>query len=346
MVNQQADFSISLKLPLQLPFKIPVYLNSEFTLVESKSGIKLSNSRIGNIKLKEEWANRLLNFSLEQALGAQYATRVIQGIHALKITPRQLSFRFTPIGNPQKDFAQAAQRLGQYTGQNIQLQQERLQHYIDHIFHFNNQLTTKEISLSELITLMILEAKQQTIKTSYPAHEENLHALYALAIQSSPDLFASFIPDIDVDALIKSKHYKPTLNKRTDLAKHFITSLGLHILAEQGISFSIGEAKELIDAIKGGSGFSFADLAADRCGIAFSKQAISKKLAATLQELSEHTLKEEDFFPSIDQLPEGLSEAKFKQQFSDTESEAYKAIIKEIDRRIKNTAIFVAMSKA
>jgi hypothetical protein len=56
------------------------------------------------------------------------------------------------------------------------------------------------------------------------------------------------------------------LGGRQDLRLHFIVSLGIKVIADSGISFAAGEFKELLDALSGGSGFSFADLAADRAG--------------------------------------------------------------------------------
>ena len=53
-------------------------------------------------------------------------------------------------------------------------------------------------------------------------------------------------------------------------------SAGIKLIADSGISFAAGEFKELLDALSGGSGFSFADLAADRAGTHFAKMAVGR----------------------------------------------------------------------
>ena len=58
-----------------------------------------------------------------------------------------------------------------------------------------------------------------------------------------------------------------TLSGRGDLSLHFLYSVILEQVGKENIGLSIGELKELLDSNEGGSGFSFADLAADKAGI-------------------------------------------------------------------------------
>jgi hypothetical protein len=44
--------------------------------------------------------------------------------------------------------------------------------------------------------------------------------------------------------------------------------------------------------------------------------------------------------PSMDGLPAGLSEAEFVGRFRDVDSEAYKQVLADIDRRIDGLALF------
>ncbi len=66
----------------------------------------------------------------------------------------------------------------------------------------------------------------------------------------------------------------PTVHGRHDLAQHFAVSAGLTALLGAKAAESAGLLKELLDAEPGGSGFSFADLAADLSGVAFAQQLL------------------------------------------------------------------------
>ena len=63
----------------------------------------------------------------------------------------------------------------------------------------------------------------------------------------------------------------PTLHGREDLMQHFAVSCALTVVLDAKKAESAGLVKELLDAQPGGSGFSFADLAADYSGVAFAE---------------------------------------------------------------------------
>ena len=122
-----------------------------------------------------------------------------------------------------------------------------------------------------------------------------------------------------------------TLEKRGDLAKHFLISAGIRILSNTNTSFFVGAAKELMDSRPHGSGFSFKDLAADKAGIALVDR-LSKSERSLLSIRSES-----DFFPDISDLREGLSEAEFATLYQSTSDMRYTALVKEIEKRIAAT---------
>jgi hypothetical protein len=66
----------------------------------------------------------------------------------------------------------------------------------------------------------------------------------------------------------------PTCHKRHDLAQHFAVSAALTALLGARAAETAGLLKELLDAEPGGSGFSFADLAADLSGVAFAQRLL------------------------------------------------------------------------
>ncbi len=63
----------------------------------------------------------------------------------------------------------------------------------------------------------------------------------------------------------------PELHGREDLAQHFAVSCALAAMLGPKAAEAAGVLKEMLDAQPGGSGFSFADLAADFSGVAFAE---------------------------------------------------------------------------
>jgi hypothetical protein len=108
---------------------------------------------------------------------------------------------------------------------------------------------------------------------------------------------------------------QPTLRKRHDWLLHFAVSAALTSQLGADVAEQIGIAKELQDS-RGGSGFSFADLAADYSGIAFAQRLLEKdetgkKLLPGLAE----GFKGDDFLPKLDDLEDGLPAAKLQEKY-------------------------------
>jgi hypothetical protein len=123
---------------------------------------------------------------------------------------------------------------------------------------------------------------------------------------------------------------RATMLGRRDLAQHFFISAHLAAAMGRGAADSAGLAKELVDA-QGESGFSFADVAADRAGSRFGSDVIAKRLSLAM--LS-HSFVVPSFMPSIDGLPENLSVEQFTEQFGANDDERLRQTLSDIDKRI------------
>ncbi len=130
-----------------------------------------------------------------------------------------------------------------------------------------------------------------------------------------------------------------TLGGRRDLRQHFTLSAALAALANGGMSFGIGEAKELLDAGRAdGSGYSFDDLAFDRAGIRLFDTGLAAAPAG-LSALAARMVGETAIVPPIRDLPSGLTEGQFLGRFGGVDSAAYAAMLAEIDARIARLAV-------
>jgi hypothetical protein len=96
---------------------------------------------------------------------------------------------------------------------------------------------------------------------------------------------------------------------------------------------AVGLYKEVADS-RGGSGFSFNDLAADRAGSKFGEYAADRAKARALQEKLSAGISERDIMPSAADLPESMQEKEFKRRFGGVDAPEYKKMIGEIDRRV------------
>ncbi len=136
------------------------------------------------------------------------------------------------------------------------------------------------------------------------------------------------------------QQYAAFLYKRIDLAQHFIGSAALTASVSKQVAQVAGEEKELSDS-RGGSGFSFIDLAADKAGTRFGEMATSsaenaRKMQKVMSKIKDYS----DFMPDPRDLPEHMNEAEFKQRFESVDSPVYLELSKQIDARILAAPIY------
>lgn len=135
----------------------------------------------------------------------------------------------------------------------------------------------------------------------------------------------------DVEAL----RQRVTLQGRKDWPRHFWVSAGLTVLADADRSIAVGLAKELMDAQEGGTGFSFADLAADAAGNRFALAATRDAAAARAQqERVRGGADIADFCPELRDLPEGITAQAFHEQYGGLGGDGTNRWVDEIRRRL------------
>ncbi len=123
---------------------------------------------------------------------------------------------------------------------------------------------------------------------------------------------------------------EPTMRGRRDLAQHFVVSCFLTAAHGSLAAEAAGVAKELLDA-KRGSGFSFADLAADKAGVAFAARILAQKTRC--RGLAD-TFSVADYMPSVAQLPEGIGWDEFVAKYGGEFNPRFQQITQEILDRI------------
>lgn len=127
-----------------------------------------------------------------------------------------------------------------------------------------------------------------------------------------------------------------TIHGRNDLSMHFWVSAALTVLSDERRALTVGLAKELKDSTPGGSGFSFVDMAANKAGIRFAVVATRDAASArSMQMRIIHGAHRLNLAPDISGLPEGISGDDFRSMYGGLGGENTRAILAEIDRRIR-----------
>ena len=131
------------------------------------------------------------------------------------------------------------------------------------------------------------------------------------------------------------------LRGRSDWTKHFCVSAAIALLSDEVVSDAAGLLKEELDADIGGSGFSFADLLADRAGTMFAIRATYDEASArAMQERIAEGFRVDDFFPLAVDLPEGIPDAELQTYYGGVGGEIYCRFVEEIERRLAACAAY------
>ncbi len=213
-----------------------------------------------------------------------------------------------------------------------EINNDRVQKYIQTL----QAIEQPEKSLSFYIGKAFAFARKESV--THDPVIENTAALWALAIVYSNPRFAKFIDLKDVPL---NGFASPNLRGRNDLNLHFLYSIILEQLGEREIALNVGELKELLDSNKGGSGYSFADLAADKAGSLFSEKITSSnEEALKAQKILANITNEDSFFPHIHDLAEGFKGNEFEQIFGEIKSPLYNKQVARISKRINQLALY------
>jgi hypothetical protein len=121
------------------------------------------------------------------------------------------------------------------------------------------------------------------------------------------------------------------LQGRPDWPLHLLISAALAAEAGSPLSDAIGLYKEVADS-RHGSGFSFADLAADRAGTRLGLAA--RRDAQRLQAALAAGQPEGALLPPVQDLPENMPEGEFHRRFGGVGAPPYQAVLREIEARL------------
>lgn len=175
--------------------------------------------------------------------------------------------------------------------------------------------------------------------------DQNRAAILALGIAIGHERLARYAgldPDGESVRLAVRLRDGTTLRGRKDWPRHFWVSATLAVVENEFLSDAGGLMKEELDALTHGTGFSFADLAADRAGNRFAHAATDSDAAArTMQARLARGVSVDDLFPPAADLPENLTVEQFRRDFGGVGSLRYRQKVAEIEERLDRCAALV-----
>lgn len=304
------------------------YLNVEADLQAANGLPEFQRLRLGSITIPG-W---LANFATEKALDAYFEG---QGTGLVSEFIQSVDFASGELRVAYRWPADAVERVRMHIVSPESV--ERLRAFHGRLVKATGEFQRRtDVPLLALMKPMFELAEHQSGDGDPAAN--NRAAILILSTYVNGRSLRSIVPQ--ADNWPRPARLTLTLQGRDDFAQHYLTSAGLAVMGGGALSDAVGLFKEMHDS-RGGSGFSFTDLAADRAGTRFAELATaSDESARTVQLRIAQAQRETDIMPDVHDLPEGMSESKFKQRYGGIDSPAYRRVRQDIERRIAETRLF------
>jgi hypothetical protein len=213
--------------------------------------------------------------------------------------------------------------------------QQRLRAYQEKLTQLTHAAQGRTVSVADLLSPLFALAAERSAAGGHAA-TENRAALLTLA------LFATHRP---LGMLVPAAYQWPqpvpkfvTLRQRHDTAQHFLVSAVIAVEDGTPLADAVGLWKELNDARRGGSGFSFNDLAADRAGTRFGELAV--RAPALAQQRVAAGVSDADLLPEVGDLPENLPQSEFMARYGGVGGKAYNRLLATIESRLDALPMF------
>jgi uncharacterized protein YfiM (DUF2279 family) len=329
LTDSRADVYYTAVLP---PNPLGAYFNLSMQVKQEGSQITPQFLRFGDARVPG-WLLRPLTAAVDRYLRGELPEYrdAMAALKQLQITPDAVELVY-------QWHAELATRI-QDRGRDLLLpvgERERIVAYYTEISRQSRTLPAAAVPLHRLLQPLFALARERSDAGNDP-EAENRALLLALGAALAGGGIDTLVGKSAADDIAPLQPLRLVLRGRDDLAKHFSISAAISATAGSGLADSIGVFKEMDDS-RGGSGFSFADLLADRAGVAFAELAQSERAGALQVYMSSQPV-EDGYMPVFTNLPEGLMELEFKIRYRDLDSASYALVNGEIERRIGGCSI-------
>jgi hypothetical protein len=312
-----AQLGASLRLPM-----IPagIYLNLDAVLTEDSALPRLQSLQVGKISIPPWVAHWLIPRLFALAFADTDIRSLSRVIKKVSVTESRVALTYewqADLPDKLRTVLLPAE------------ERERLRVYQERLAAVSRSLKAENASLTELLVPLFTLAAERSSDDN--AIAENRAAILLLTLYISGQSLETILPE--AKNWSRPARHGVLLSQRDDFPKHFIVSAALAAKAGGPLADAVGIYKEIEDS-RGGSGFSFNDVAADRAGTRFGEYAANSVSARKLQQRHRAGISENDLMPATEDLPEFMPEAEFKRRFGGVDAPKYNQMMAEIDRRV------------
>ncbi|WP_430458291.1 hypothetical protein [Rheinheimera sp.] len=336
-----AGLTILMTMPLEL-LSYQLYINADIQIEPSAGPLQVRQVKLGRLTLPGDMALGLLGWVADQLWGPGEGAALLAKVRSVTVQQDAVKVELSKSeGFSLSELKQSGVSLYKQWFSSDE-QTALIEHYYALALAHSQQQAAAQSSHSLISYLQVLlrEADRRSKDTPEQAVRENQAVILALAQLLGGRNLQLLVNEVKTNP--QGKVPRVTLARRPDLQQHFVYSASLHVLGNQRLSSAVGEAKELLDSLNGGSGFSFVDLLADRAGIRFARLAAAspQSARAVQQFFTQQDRTEQELFPNKSRLPEGLPQAMFEQQYQSIDSAVYQQMVAEIDRRLNALPLY------
>lgn len=302
------------------------YLNVDIDLVEGASLPEIERFRVGQLRLPAFLAQAGLKRALATVWSEADLAVLNDAIRQVEFDDREARLTY----EWDRDVGDAVR-----TALVRPEDRDRLHVYQEALAAAASPLPRAPVSLTHLLTPVFAVAAERGERFDPVA--ENRAAILVLTFYVDGRSLADIVPE--------ARNWTPprrrvvTLTERRDFARHFIISAALAANTGGPFADAVGVYKEVVDS-RGGSGFSFDDIAADRAGRRLGEQAEGQGSARQVQARLAASVTEDDLMPATSDLPAAMTEPELKARFGGVGAPAYARVIADIEMRISALPLY------
>jgi uncharacterized protein YfiM (DUF2279 family) len=326
--NGLGTVNYSLKLPAN---PLGAYFNLSVSVREEAGELALEHAQVGELNLPG-WSLAPLVFFADRALKNRFVEYkgAREALQQVSLQPGEVSVTY----EWDKQLAKQLEQRGREVLLPAQDRERAIAYY--RVLADTSRSVGARASLDKLLQPLFATAYARSANGDAAAENRVLFLVMGTVLNRSS--VYRLVGGDPADLKPGHQYVLWTLHGRGDLAQHFGISAAISAAGGSVLADSIGVFKELDDS-RGGTGFSFADLLADRAGVELATAATGADARHIQQTMAAESLHESDFMPALRDLPEGLMEMEFTQRYRDLDDARYAMVKRELDTRITSLPI-------
>ncbi len=294
--------------------------------------------QVGRLIAPPRLLDALAPFAVTALRGDRDLRRILPGVESLSLGPAEATLTYGRVDMPRGVVARLV-----WGGEASAPMRDAVYAHVDRLLEALPAAPEGDTRFGVALETAFAFARDRSPQAS--AVEENRAALLALGVVLGHPRLARAVGerlDGERSAAAWRARAGTTLRGRADWTRHFAVSGALTVVSAVAPSDAAGLLKEELDA-GGGSGFSFADLLADRAGTTLAEVATrDEAAAAAIQSRLVRGFRVDDFFPPADDLPEGIPDAELRVRYGGVGGPLYRQTAEEIERRVSGCPAYAS----